>query len=104
MKLGVLSRTRSVLDAFSGDCPIKSKLRTSKEQLGNMSSGTPRGDWKRSTRWNPSDGGIAQCDIPRELKVFWRDYKEGRLRVSEVIDRLEELKTRTLKSDLSVRT
>lgn len=43
-------------------------------------------------------------DIPRELKVLWRDYKEGRLRVSEVIDRLEELKTRTLKSDLSVRT
>jgi len=36
--------------------------------------------------------------------VLWRDYKEGRLRVSEVIDRLEELKTRTLKTDLSVRT
>jgi hypothetical protein len=104
MKLGSYSRTGGALDAFSDDCPIKSKLRTSKEQLGNMSSGTPRRDWKRSTRWNPGDGGDAQCDIPMELKAVWRDCKEGRLRISEVIDRLEELKTRTLKADLSVGT
>ena len=43
-------------------------------------------------------------DIPKELKVVWRDYKEGRLKVSEVIDRLDELKTRTLKADLSIGT
>jgi hypothetical protein len=42
-------------------------------------------------------------DLPKELKVVWRDYREGRLKVSEVIDRLDELKTRTLKADMSVR-